>query len=509
MILKLIVHKKITLVSLLSFIYFTSFSFCLATPVQPQITGQQVTYCDQANGYSLSYPSDMTIDDSLSAVRTVISNRQSQIEIYYDNFSGTTSNADSYISYSNSFMKNTKDHEWLDEKNFTVHNLPVHLLKWKRTKLSRVDEDKNYYASAEIVKNDSEIYTLLFKSTEPITNEQSIIETFRLIPKVGTGQLDRLIHPTLTTLNVETQAVYDHFFSDLAPQRWGIFEKTSPKSFAYLNNLEKKLDYKFDVVTRYQSLTGRYFPGEDLRNAYANGRLVQLTMQTFLWGASAEQNQSIMYDVLDGQYDTYLNDYAKQLKTFGHPVLFRLNNEMNGDWCLYSAYYTSKDTDIYKNVWRYIYQIFQDNGVDNVLWVWNPHSPSKPDFQWNHYLMYYPGDEYVDIIGLTGYNNGTYYPGEKWRSFDEIYRHTYDEYRHNFRKPLMITEFGSSSIGGDKPAWIHDMFKVLPEYDRIKLFVWWSSTDYDEKGNAARIYLLDENDATTAAFQQGFASHDK
>jgi mannan endo-1,4-beta-mannosidase len=507
MILKLIVLKRQTLISLLLLIYFTSFSFCLATPVQPQDSAEQLTYCDQANGYSLTYPSDMTVDDSLSAIRTVISNSQLQIEIYYDNFSGTASTTDSYISYSNAFMKDTKDHELLDEKNFTVHNLSVHLLKWKRNKLARVDEDKNYYASAEIVKNNNEVYTLFFKSTQPITNEQAIIKSFRLIPKEGTGQLGRLVHPSINALNAETQAVYDQFFSDSAPQRWGIFEKTSPKSFDYLNNLEKKLGYKFDVVTRYQSLTGRYFPGEDLKNAYANSRLVQLTMQTFLWGASAEQNQSIMYDILNGQYDAYLNDYAKQLKAFGHPVLFRLNNEMNGDWCWYSAYYTSKDTDIYKDVWRYIYRIFQDNGVDNVLWVWNPHSPSDPTFQWNHYLMYYPGDEYVDIIGLTGYNNGTYYPGEKWRSFDEIYRKTYDEYCHNFQKPFMITEFGSSSIGGDKPAWIHDMFTVLPEYNRIKLFVWWNATDYDVNGHPARIYLLDENDATIAAFQQGFPPH--
>jgi len=345
---------------------------------------------------------------------------------------------------------------------------------------------------------------LFFKSSEPITNEKAIIESFNLIQKKGVGNTDSLSHPSISNRNAETEAVYEKFFSDTSPLRWGIFEKTSPKNFTYLNALEKKLDYKFDVVTRYQSLTGRYFPTDDLQNAYKNGRLVELTLQTFLWGAPDEQNESIMYDILNGQYDNFLNDYAKKLKSFGHPVLFRLNNEMNGDWCWYSAYFTGKDTDIYKAVWRYVYQVFQDNGVDNVIWIWNPQTPSKPTFKWNYYLMHYPGDEYVDVIGLTGYNYGTFYPGETWRSFDAIYRGIYDDYSRNFQKPFMIAEFGSNSIGGDKAAWIHDMFAVLPQYNRIKLAVWWSATDFNAKGQPARIYLLDENAATIQAFSEGF-----
>lgn len=57
------------------------------------------------------------------------------------------------------------------------------------------------------------------------------------------------------------------------------------------------------------------------------------------------------------------NQYAKDMKEFGPPVLFRLNNEMNGDWCIYSSYFTSNDTELYKAVWRYIYHIFQANDM--------------------------------------------------------------------------------------------------------------------------------------------------
>lgn len=501
--------KKLLLLSLLLF-HFTSFSMALASPktapasnAAPPAPIKYTVYQDQANGYSLSYPDTMTVDDHESALRTIISDQTTKIEIYRDDFTGTVTNSDVYITYGNSFTKNTKDHVIQEETNQTIHRLPVHGLKWMRAKLIHADDDKNYYASYEIVKNKNEVYTLFFKSSEPITIDKEVVQSFKVTARSGAANLIRPAVAITPNWNDETKALYQHYFAATAPLRWGIFEKTSPKNFTYLKSLEQKLDYQFPVVTRYQSLTGQYFPMEDLKNAYANGRLVELTMQTFLWGAKDEVNRSIMYDVLDGRYDAYLNSYAKKLKEFGHPVLFRLNNEMNGDWCWYSAFNTSKDTDIYTGVWRYIYQIFQANGVNNVLWVWNPHSPSKPTFAWNHYMMYYPGDEYVDIIGLTGYNNGTYYPGETWRSFDQIYGNLYKEYADLFVQPFMIAEFGSNSVGGDKAAWVRDMFASLPRYDRIKLAVWWSSTDYDAKGQPARIYNLDENAAVIEAFREG------
>lgn len=66
----------------------------------------------------------------------------------------------------------------------------------------------------------------------------------------------------------------------------------------------------------------------------------------------------------------------------------------------------------------------------------------------------------------------------------------------------MITEFASSSIGGDKAKWISDMFAALPDYLQIKAAVWFSSADYDGE-TPARPYWLDETDATTDAFKKG------
>ncbi|VBB07411.1 Hypothetical protein LUCI_2660 [Lucifera butyrica] len=469
------------------------------------------TYTDYANGYSLNYPSDMVVDVSCSPIRIVFSNTATQMEVYYDDFNNTQTTATDYTDYGNRFLNNTRDHHLELERMLTINGRRVHMLKWWRHKLARVRNDKNYYLSAEIIKNPHEVYTLFIKSSQPIDfdNALQILQSFSLHSKRGQARITKTFMPSVTPLNQETQAFFTKFFGNSSPLRWGIFEPSAPESLQNLDTLEQELDYSFPVVIRYQSLDEN-LPERGLFNAYEHHKYVELTLQTThandvnaLGSDSSHSNASIIYDILDGKYDTYFHEYAARLKSFRHPVLFRLDNEMNGDWCWYSAYYASKDTDLYKEVWRYLFNLFKQDGVDNVLWVWNPNDVNRPDFKWNHYLMYYPGDQYVDIIGLTGYNTGTYFPGETWQEFDTIYRPLYAEYTRLFDKPFMITEFGSNSVGGDKPAWIKNMFRQIGHYDQIKLAIWWSGTDYDRNGQPGRIYRLDENENTLAAFRNG------
>lgn len=468
---------------------------------------------DYANGYSIVYPSGMNLDVSLSGVCNVWENDDTRMEVYYDDFSNTQSNARDYIAYSNHFLRNTLDHWLQSEESLYINGMKVHLLRWERTKLARLPNDRNYYVSAEFVKNENEVYTLLIKSSKPIDYDREIIQSFITIDRQGTAHNHKAITASRTKRNAETEAYYHTYFNADSPLRWGIFEPSAPQRFTALQELESKVEYQFPVLLRYQGMEER-FPLRALTNAYEQGRTVELTLQTVysgevnaLWTADYQQrNARMVYDILEGRYDAYFNEYAQKMKEFGHPVLFRLNNEMNGDWCWYSAYYTSKDAELYKAVWRYLYAIFAQNGVDNVIWVWNPHDVSRPDFKWNHFMMYYPGDEYVDVIGMTGYNTGTYFKGETWREFSEIYLPLYAEYRTLFDKPFMITEFGSNSVGGSKENWINSMFDQIHQFPNIKVAVWWSGIDYDSSGQPGRIYKLDEDERILKVFHNRLQS---
>jgi mannan endo-1,4-beta-mannosidase len=458
-------------------------------------------YFDYAQGYKINYPNSMEIDFTLSAVKTVIADEELQIEIYVDDFENTVHSPLTYTVYSNKFLENNKTHIYEGEERLSIHGMETHLRKWHRSKLSKVDNDKNYYVSAEITKNKHEVFTIFIKSVKPLKEEDylPLLNSFQCIRKKGLPQIYTVFNPVHKEFNAETAAFLDEYFSDNASLKWGIFEYSAPKSFDFLHSLEEKLDYTFEFLVKYVCFSSDGFPMDEIENAYENKRYVELTLQTMF---EEGDNSDVLYAILNGKHDDFLQLYAEKIKEFNHPILFRLNNEMNGDWCVYSSYYASKDTEIFKEVWKYVYEIFEQNEVDNALWVWNPHDISFPDFKWNHYLNYYPGDEYVDIIGLTGYNTGTYYPGEKWREFNAIYIPLYEEYTTLFKKPLMITEFGSNSVGGDKISWIHEMFDTMGKFENIKVAIWWNGIDWDADKNPARIYRLDENENMIRTFEE-------
>ncbi|MCX7779873.1 MAG: glycoside hydrolase family 26 protein [Negativicutes bacterium] len=468
---------------------------------------EMVQYTDYAHGYSLLIPSGMQPDLTYGTVRTVFAGPEAQIEIYYDDFRGTISNADAYVYYGNRPLYQSPYFTVTEDVWEEVNGIRVHLLSWNRPKLARLANDKNHYVSAEFIKNAHEVYTVFIKSTRPFAAYRTIIDSFFLTGRQGTPRNYPALEMPHRRLSAETSAFWQKYFAPEASLTWGVFEPSAPENLNYLADLENKVDFKFPFLLRYQGIDEQA-PVRGLLKAFAEGRYVELTLQTVLAEEAnalvhtERSNAHLLYAILDGRYDDYFHAYARKLKDFGHPVLFRLNNEMNGDWCWYSAYYTGKDTEIYKAVWRYIHTIFDQNGADNVLWVWNPHDVSRPDFKWNHAYMYYPGDEYVDIIGLTGYNTGTYFPGEHWREFAAIYDPLYAAYSSVFAKPFMITEFGSNSTGGNKVAWLETMFGQIRRYPNIKVAIWWNGIDYDRAGNPGRVYLLDESQETTAVFRK-------
>lgn len=470
-------------------------------------------YSNPALGYRLSYPDDMQVDTSLGDVCTIFRNQECQIEVYYQPLQ--KSSYASYVNYSNSgFLANTADHQnrWTGKQ--TIQGRTVTITKWNRAKLKQIENDLNYYYTADIRKSGTEAYSIFIKSSRDISQDNkylSVINSFQCQQAKGApAQVSFKETATesqqrINRLNLETKYLLDTYFRSDAPLTWGIFEPTAPADPTKLMKLENQLGQRFKFILYYHHLFGDVSietVAKDLQNAYANGYIMELTLQTGNYN-----KDNAMYDILNGEYDAYFQRYAQAVAKFEHPVLLRFANEMNGDWCIYSAWHTGKDTEIYKKCYRYIHDIFVKNGANNVLWVWNPNEKSFPDFTWNAMELYYPGNEYVDIVGLTGYNTGTYYSGETWRSFDQIYGKMYQKYQRMFSQPLMITEFACSGIGGNKAAWITDMFQQLPKYPAIKVAIWWNGCDWAVPGEVpARPYWVNESEQTLNSFKEGWAA---
>ena len=102
--------------------------------------------------------------------------------------------------------------------------------------------------------------------------------------------------------------------------------------------------------------------------------------------------------------------------------------------------------------------------------VWCPNNTDQPGDAWNNIAAYYPGDQYVDWVGMDGYNWGTT-ANTSWQSFDAVFSDIYRQLTALTAKPLMIGEFACAEQGGDKAAWISDaLLKIGTAYPRVKLF---------------------------------------
>jgi beta-mannanase len=176
-----------------------------------------------------------------------------------------------------------------------------------------------------------------------------------------------------------------------------------------------------------------------------------------------------------------------------YPVAIRFAHEMNGFWYPWCEQANANSAGEYVAAWRHVHDLFSAAGATNVTWVWSPnlsYTNSTP------LRELYPGDDYVDWLGLSGYygTSGT----EQYRTFDELYGPTIAELRRFTDKPLVITEMAATDNAGRKAEWIRDFFDSLPQHPDIIGFVWYEAIKETD-------WRIVSSPASAAAFAAGVA----
>lgn len=188
--------------------------------------------------------------------------------------------------------------------------------------------------------------------------------------------------------------------------------------------------------------------------------------------------RGIRYDViLNGSQDRHIAAVARSLARYRKPMFLRWAWEMNGDWYAWGGAQNGNDPAAFVAAWRRVHGIFQAQGARNVGWVWAPNYRSNPTDKWNDTAHYYPGDKYVDWVGVSGYGDGASRTPE-WL-FDPVYR------AYASRKPIMVTETGVRRKGGRQSAdWIDLLARWFANRPAARALVWFD-TDTHNRGNAA------------------------
>ncbi|HEY5833161.1 glycoside hydrolase family 26 protein [Streptomyces sp.] len=235
------------------------------------------------------------------------------------------------------------------------------------------------------------------------------------------------------------------------------------------------------------------FSAANAELSYQQGALPLVTWEPF--GDSRDRNQPryALKRIATGSYDAYVIRFARQVKATGQPIVLRLAHEMNGDWYPWSERNSGNRPGDYVKAWRHVHDLFQAVGATEVIWVWSPNVPRGTGGTALRPL--YPGDDYVDWIGLDGYGFGE-------RTATEVLQPALDTITRFTGKPILLTETGSSP-GPHQAGWTADLFRWIKRTPNVIGFIWFQHSE-DEGGQYD--YRFDIDPRTKAAFRQGLDS---
>jgi len=162
----------------------------------------------------------------------------------------------------------------------------------------------------------------------------------------------------------------------------------------------------------------------------------------------------ITKDIAEGKYDEKIKKLARLFINMESRVFLRPGYEFggNGQGRLASKTY-------WIPAWKRIYDLFQQNGANNVAFVWN--TLDARDF-----MDYYPGDNYVDWWAVNVFSN---------QSHQDPFINGFIQEAGKYRKPVMIAEstpryIGSVGGGQSWESWYDPYFKLLSQYPHVKAF---------------------------------------
>ena len=234
---------------------------------------------------------------------------------------------------------------------------------------------------------------------------------------------------------------------------------------------------------------------QQLPAVWASGNVPVISWEPYLCSPAATP-ANVEERAAGGEYDAYLHAWAGRLRTFvagpdgslgtadDRRVYIRLAHEMNGDWYPWSAAGGGNTPGHYVQMWQRVRAIFSQKGFDarNVQWIWAVNHEDVGPWRAEDY---YPGDEYVDWIGIDGYNWGASQSWSSWRTPEQVFGAMRTRLRALTKtKPLAITETASSSSSrpgvvdvAAKSQWITQFFAYATSVATDARMVVWFNED--------------------------------
>ncbi len=264
-----------------------------------------------------------------------------------------------------------------------------------------------------------------------------------------------------------------------------------------VRSLAQQLQHPVNIVDIYVGW-GSGFPTQSVEAISATGAMPEITWEPWHYQLGVHQDTYSLTSIAGGGFDSYVLRWAQAAAAWKRPFLLRFAHEMNGNWYPWSVGVNGNTAQDYVDAYQHVHDLFDTLGASNVLWIWSPNVllPSNGSL-----AAMYPGAQYVNFIGIDGYNFGTGVPGSKWQSPAQVFGPTIANIASFApNSPILITETAASEEGGSKADWITEFAAYLATQPSIAGFIW---TEYVAKAD----WPIESSVASEAAMRAVLANY--
>ncbi|QCY69159.1 glycosyltransferase [Antarcticibacterium flavum] len=267
---------------------------------------------------------------------------------------------------------------------------------------------------------------------------------------------------------------------DSKPSFLGIYqpkEETALPDISEINLMENLLNKNFNIISLYlgwENNSQVNFPHSEIRTIYEKNAIPLITWEPWtndslvVDGEAFPGREKSLKKIADGHYDSYILDFLKILKSYDKPVFLRFAHEFDNPGYPWSHINNNTPED-FKKAWRHLHELIHQLQADNIMTVWNPWKPEAIE-------DYFPGDNYIDWVGLTILNYSSLNEDGNTHSFDELYQPFKDKLFLLTKKPVMIAEFGSLKLQGNQKEWVENSISTIEnKHPEIRSIVFFNS----------------------------------
>jgi beta-mannanase len=265
-----------------------------------------------------------------------------------------------------------------------------------------------------------------------------------------------------TIINTMPQTAYSAANTKL---KWGVYAGGEVnEAIEVQRTVGRKPDY---LPTFVHWGNNSDFPSKMAEYAYLQRQTLVIYWEAMDYNAeNPETDGRFSYgEILTGKFDGYLETFAGVAAKYGRPIILIPFEEMNGNWYPWAVTLNGNTPQKHIDAYRYVRRFFDK--ATNVKFGWAINNDSIPDTQDSEPLTYYPGDKYVDYVGVNGFNFG-----DPWQSWTEVFDDSLKKLA-TLNKPIIIFSMASGT-DTKKEKWITTAGEEISSYDKLEGWIWFN-----------------------------------